>query len=119
MSFETLIEEILSADVTVVPVKRNPHSVLVHPAEMYEYIALQKPVVISRLDSVAAYFSEDSLVFFEPDNADDLAEKLRFVFAHPEEMNTRIERAAEIYETYRWDREKKKYLGVFRSLLSP
>lgn len=119
VSFETLIEEILTADITVVPVRRNSYSVLVHAAEMYEYIALQKPVVVSRLDSVAAYFPDDSLVFFEPDNAVDLGEKLRYVFAHPEEMNTRIERAAEIYETYRWDREKKKCLGVFRSLLSP
>lgn len=116
--FETMIEEILSADVTVVPVRSNPYSVLVHTNKMYEYVALQKPVVISRLRSVAAYFGEDSLVFFEPGNADDLAEKLRYVFAHPEEMAARIAKANEVYETYRWDREKQKFLGVYHSLLN-
>jgi glycosyltransferase involved in cell wall biosynthesis len=112
--FETMIEEILTADVTVVPVKKNPYSVLVHTNKMYEYVALHKPVVASRLDSVAAYFPEDSLVFFEPGNDADLADKLRYVFAHPEEMSTN---ATGIYETYRWEREKKKYLGVYNALL--
>jgi len=115
--FETMVEEILMADVTVVPVKKNPYSVLVHTNKMYEYIALHKPVVASKLDSVAAYFPEDSLVFFEPGNEADLADKLRYVYAHPEEMAGRVDNATGIYETYRWEREKKKYLGVYRSLL--
>lgn len=117
--FETMIEEILTADVTVVPIKKNPYSVLVHTNKMYEYVALQKPVVASKLDSVAAYFPDDSLVYFEPGNDADLAEKLRYVFSHPEELERRIDNATEIYETYRWEREKKKYLGVYRSLLNP
>lgn len=117
--FEEMIEEILAADVTVVPVRKNPYSVLVHTNKMYEYVALQKPVVASRLDSVAAYFPENSLVYFEPGDFEDLAEKLAYVFAHPEEMDARVEQAAEIYETYRWEREKKKYLGVYHDLLSP
>jgi glycosyltransferase involved in cell wall biosynthesis len=115
--FETMIEEILAADVTLVPVRRNPYSDLVHTNKMYEYVALQKPVVISRLQSVAAYFAEDALVFFEPGSDEDLADKLRWVFAHPDEMEARVERAVETYETYRWERERKKYLGVYHSLL--
>ncbi|HEU4364151.1 MAG TPA: glycosyltransferase, partial [Candidatus Krumholzibacteria bacterium] len=50
--FEQMIEEILLADVCVVAVKKNPYSVLVHTNKMYEYIALRRPVIASRLDSV-------------------------------------------------------------------
>lgn len=116
--FENEIEEILTADAAVVPVKKNPYSVLVHPPEMYEYLALQKTVVTSRLDSIAAYFPEDSMVFFEPGSDTDLADKLRYVFTYPEDMAARVERCSQIYETYRWEREKRKYLGVYHSLLS-
>ncbi len=116
--FETMIEEILAADVTVVPIKKNPYSVLVHTNKMYEYVSMQRPCVASRLDSVAAYFPDESLVFFEPGNDEDLAEKLKYVFAHPDEMQRRIENTSEIYETYRWQRERKKFLGVYHSLLS-
>jgi glycosyltransferase involved in cell wall biosynthesis len=115
--FGTMIGEILAADVTVVPMKKNPYSVLVHTNKMYEYIALRRPVVASRLDSVSAYFPGDSLMFFEPGDEEDLAEKLRYAFVHPEEMRRRVEKAAEIYEAYRWEHEKKKYLGVYHDLL--
>jgi glycosyltransferase involved in cell wall biosynthesis len=116
--FEVMIKEILAADLTLVPFKRNPYSVLVHTNKMYEYIALQKPVVVSKLDSVAAYFSEDSLAFFEPDSDEDLAKKIKYAFTHPKEISCRVENSTRIYETYRWDNERKKYLDVYRALLN-
>jgi len=116
--FETMVEEILSADVTVVPMQANPYSRLVHTNKMYEYVALQRPVVASRLDSVASYFPDDALVYFAPGDDADLARALHHVFAHPEETDARIDAATAVYETYRWSRERKKYLGVYHALLS-
>ncbi len=84
---------------------------------MYEFIALGLPVIATRLSSVSAYFPDDSIVYYEPGNADDLADKLHSVFAHPEDVAGRVRKATEIYETYRWDRESKKYLGVYQGLL--
>lgn len=115
--FEAMVEEILLADICVVPVKKNPYSNLVHTNKMYEYMALDRPVIASRLDSVVSYFPEDSIVYFESGNAEDLAEKIFHVFAHPEEVTGRMIKIREVYDTYRWDREQRKYLGVFRSLL--
>lgn len=117
LPFDEMIREILAADVGVVPMKKNPYSILVHTNKMYEYIALEKPVIASRLGAVASYFSDDSLVYFEPDSDEDLSEKIYWVYAHPEELAGRVRRASEIYETYRWDREKKKYLGVYQGFL--
>jgi len=115
--FEEMVREILSCDVGIVPMRKNPYSVLVHTNKMYEYIAMGKPVIASRLDSVASYFPEDTIVYFEPGNHEDLAEKIFYVYAHPEEIPERMAKVKEIYETYRWNRERKKYLGVYRSLL--
>jgi glycosyltransferase involved in cell wall biosynthesis len=114
--FETMIEEIVMADVCVVPVKESPYSVLVHTNKMYEYMAMQRPVVASRLGSVAAYASDDTLLFFEPGNAEDLAERLRWAAGHPDELVALVARASRLYEKYRWDREKNAYLGVYRDL---
>ena len=109
---EGLPEEILLADVCVVAVKKNPYSVLVHTNKMYEYIALGRPVIASRLDSVAAYFSEEALTFFEAGNDDDLAQKLRWAAERPEELARRVSAAAAVYTRHRWDRERRLYLGV-------
>jgi glycosyltransferase involved in cell wall biosynthesis len=115
--FETMVEEILAVDIGIVPVKKNPYSNLVHTNKMYEYMALGRPVIASRLDALVSYFPEDSLVYFQSGDARDLAEKIFHVFAHPEEMDGRLARIKAVYDTYRWDREKKKYLGVYASLL--
>jgi len=117
LPFEEMIEEILSADVTVVSQKSSAYSNLVHTNKMYEYIALGRPVVASRLRSTAAYFGDEAILFYNPERDDDLADRLRHAFAHPEETDARVRAATEVYETYRWSREKQKYLGVYRRLL--
>jgi len=114
--FETMIEEIVMAHVCVVAVKESPYSVLVHTNKMYEYMAMQRPVVASRLGSVAAYAPDDTLLYFEPGNADDLAERLRWAAAHPDGLAAQVARATQLYDRYRWDREKESYLRVYRDL---
>jgi len=117
VSMEDMITEILAADVTVVSQKSNPYSNLVHTNKMYEYVALQRPVVASRLRSTEAYFGEAAMLFYESTDDADLAETLREVYAHPEQLQSRVEAATHVYETYRWSREKRKYLGVYADLL--
>jgi glycosyltransferase involved in cell wall biosynthesis len=114
--FETMIEEIVMADVCVVPVKASPYSELVHTNKMYEYMAMQRPVAASRLGSVAAYAADDTLLFFEPGNAEDLAERLRWAARHPDELAAQVARASQLYEKHRWEREKNAYLGAYGDL---
>jgi glycosyltransferase involved in cell wall biosynthesis len=115
--FETMIAEILAADVTVVPMRRNPYSVLVHTNKMFEYLALERPIVASRLDSVAAYFPDDAINYFAPDDDADLAGRLRETFTDREAAAKRVRSATAIYEGYRWSAERRKYLAVYDSLL--
>lgn len=111
--FEQMIEEILLADVCVVAVKRNAYSVLVHTNKMYEYIAFERPVIASRLDSVTAYAPPGALLLFEPDDAADLADKLSWAAAHPEELARHVTGASAMYDALRWEREKARYLGAY------
>lgn len=116
--FEQMIEEILLADIALVPVRKNPYSVLVHTNKMYEYMALQRPVIASRLDSVAAYFPEDTLLYFAPDDDRDLARQLRHALTHPEKMRDRAAAAFRLYCQHAWTSERETYLGVYRELLA-
>jgi glycosyltransferase involved in cell wall biosynthesis len=110
---EQMIEEILLADACIVAVKKNPYSVLVHTNKMYEYVALHRPVIASRLESVAAYFSGDALWFFEPGDVADLAETLRHAHTHAEQSHRRVAVATTIYKQFQWEREKHVYLAVY------
>jgi glycosyltransferase involved in cell wall biosynthesis len=119
LPFEAMIEEILCADVTVVPMRRNPYSVLVHTNKMYEYMALGRPVIASRLKSVVSYFSEDTILYFEADDEADLASQVLHSFQNPDDLRRRVHRTTELYQVYRWQNEKDTYLGVYSSLLRP
>lgn len=116
VSFEQMIEEILLADVCVVAVKQNAYSVLVHTNKMYEYVALQRPVLASRLDSVAAYFPDDALLYFKPGSDEELAAALASAVRDPDAAARRVTRAAEIYEALRWEKEKLRYLSAYEGL---
>lgn len=117
LSFEAMIAEILCADVTVVPVRCNPYSALVHTNKMYEYMALRRPVIASRLRSVTSYFPEGTILYFDPGDETDLASQVLYAFQNPDDLQRRIQRTAELYEIHRWQNEKERYLHVYDTLL--
>jgi glycosyltransferase involved in cell wall biosynthesis len=114
---ETMLAELLAADLAVVPMRRNAYSDLVHTNKMFEYVAFERPVIASRLDAVLAYFPPDSLLYFEPDDDADLAERVRHALTHADEMAQRVRRTTEIFERYRWTVERQRYLDVYDRLL--
>ncbi len=118
ISTEGITQELLATDAGVLPLKKNPYSVLVHRPEMYTFIAFGVPVITSRLDSISSYFPEDSIIYFEPDDEKDLADKIHYVFAHPEEMESRSNTSKEVCAAYGWEREEKKFIGVYHKLLA-
>lgn len=113
-----MVAELRSAHVGIVAQKSSPYSNLVHTGKMYDYIAFGLPGLISRLKAVEAYFNEDSLYFFEPGNAQSLAEGILDLHQHPDKRRRLVENSQRLYEQYKWDSQKEIYLSVYRDLLN-
>jgi glycosyltransferase involved in cell wall biosynthesis len=114
---EQMIQEILVADVGIVAQKSSPYSNLVHTGKMYEYIALGKPVIASRLKAVEAYFGENAFVYFDPANPESLANGILFLHQHPERLQVLARNAKELYSEYRWEKQKEIYLSAYRQII--
>jgi glycosyltransferase involved in cell wall biosynthesis len=112
-----MIQELREADVGIVAQKSSPYSNLVHTNKMYEFIALGKPVLASRLKSVEAYFGEDALYYFEPGDAQSLAKGILDLYQHPGKRQVLVQNAQALYEQYRWEKQKEIYLSVYHTLL--
>ena len=70
-----------AADVLAMPFPNTPHYAHeMSPLKMFEYMASGTPMVTADLPSVRDVLSETTAVFYEPDNAKDLEEKIRFIF---------------------------------------
>jgi len=112
-----LVAELHYADVGIVAQKSSPYSNLVHTGKMYDYLIFGKPVIASRLRATQAYFDEDSIRFFEPGNAEDLAEAILDLYQHPDKRQRLARNAHLLYERYKWERQRPAYQTVCRSLV--
>ncbi len=111
-----MVQELRDADVGIVAQKASPYSNLVHTGKMYDYIALGKPVVASRLKAVEGYFSDDALRYFEPGNAQSLAEAIVDLYRDPAKRQRLTRNATILYQGYRWEKQKEAYLSVYRNM---
>lgn len=96
---------------------------LVFPSEWYEGFPLTileafacgTPVIASRLGAMADIVDHGRTgLLFEPGNAEDLAEKMRWAHAHPNDMRVMGENARREYElTYTPDRNYTLLMGIY------
>ncbi len=114
---EQMVRELRTADVGIIAQKSSPYSNLVHTGKMYDYISLGRPVLASRLKAVEAYFGQNTLAFFEPDDPKSLAERIIDLYRHPEKRESLAGNAQELYIGYRWKRQKEIYLSAYQELL--
>lgn len=117
VSLPQMVQELQAADVGIVAQKSSPYSNLVHTNKMYEFIHLGKPVLASRLRSVEAYFGDDSLNFFEPDDPESLAAGILDLYQHPIKRQTLVENALKLYNEYCWEKQKEIYQSIYLALV--
>jgi glycosyltransferase involved in cell wall biosynthesis len=106
---EELLDAIASADGGIVAMKRDPFRDLVHCNKMYDLVAMRRPVITSRTRSVEAYFSDEAFLWFTAEDADDLANAIRRLYADPSLGDRLVEQAEAEVEPYRWPRQREQY----------
>lgn len=116
-TLEQLAVEIQKCDVGVIPNPRNRFTGINTPTRIFEYLALGKPVIAARTQGVEEYFDADSLVYFEPGDAADLAMKLEYVAIHGEDAAAIAERGQMVYRFHAWSREREVLVQTVAELV--
>ena len=115
---EDLVTEIENCDVGVIPNQRNAFTEINTPTRIFEYLALGKPVVAPSTPGIQDYFSNESLLFFEAGNSDDLAKQIDYAFFHPREVQEIARRAQQIFLEHTWDCERETLLSRVSEILN-
>jgi len=110
-SLEALVPEIENCDVGIIPNHRNIFTAINTPTRIFEYLALGKPVIAPSTPGIQDYFSDESLLFFEPGDADGLARQMEYAFSHPREVLEIARRGQKVYLDHIWERERETLLG--------
>ncbi|OGO22183.1 MAG: hypothetical protein A2144_14855 [Chloroflexi bacterium RBG_16_50_9] len=112
---EEVVTHINQADVGVVSIiaKQNP----MLPNKLFEYLALGKPSVVAAIPIIKHYFDDKSVMYYEPENTQDLAGCILELYRNPEKRAALAASGSAIYQKYRWSEMKYEYLKVFNKLL--
>jgi glycosyltransferase involved in cell wall biosynthesis len=78
---------------------------------------MNKPVIVPRTRGISDYFNESEILFFEPDNVNDLAARIEWAYEHPSELRRVTENGRRIYENNCWELEQDKFLRMVGNLL--
>lgn len=103
LSFIGFVEHLMtpkylkSSDILLAPYSRKVSTAEhMSPVKIYEYLASKVPVIASNLPRIREMVPNNTITFFEADNAESLADKIDSVFANYE-LFTR--KAIDAYET--------------------
>jgi glycosyltransferase involved in cell wall biosynthesis len=103
---------IAAADIGLAPTRRNAFTDFSLSTKIFEYAAMGKPVVASRLPLIERTFPPGTVATYEPGNADDMAHRVIELIEREDERNSRIGLTSERVRDFGWERESVRYRAL-------
>jgi len=111
--FEMVPEFLAMADVVVIPQRKNFSTMGQMPAKVFDAMAMAKPIIASNISDLPEILDGCGWIV-EPENPEQLAEKIQYVLNNPEEAETLGNRARQkCIGKYSWDAMAEILLKVF------
>ena len=104
-------------DIGLAPTRHTPFTDYSLSTKVYEYAAMGRPVVASRLPMVIATFGDD-VVTYEPGDSGDLARAIKDIVRDADARRARVERARARVQGLSWEVESVRYLALVDGLVS-
>jgi glycosyltransferase involved in cell wall biosynthesis len=107
---------IAAADIGLAPTRLDRFTALTVSGKVYEYAAMRKPVVASRLPTVERDFPGDAARTYPSGDVDAMAAAIIDLVDDPEGRERSVAAAAKVVDGLAWDRVKADYLALVDSL---
>jgi glycosyltransferase involved in cell wall biosynthesis len=100
------------ADAGIVANRLDPATSYMLPVKLLEYTFLKKPCIAARTPTIEHYFDEDTVLFFESGNVEELAQKMLLISRDPSLRERMVYGAHRFNDKFNWDKQKEVYLKL-------
>jgi len=104
-------------DLGVIPNRPSPFIDSNFPTRLFEYLALGCPVIAPDTRGIRDYFDVSEMVYFNPGDVRELADRILWVQAHPQEAAECVAKGRRVYARHLWTTERAHFLGLAEELL--
>jgi glycosyltransferase involved in cell wall biosynthesis len=113
--YSKIKEKLINADIGILPSPQKGFSSSTSPLKLFEYMSIGLPIVASDMPVFKEILSEDSALFFKPEDNNDLAKKIEYL-AENQKLAQKISRGAFIdAKKYTYKIRAKKIIDLFNS----
>jgi glycosyltransferase involved in cell wall biosynthesis len=108
---------VAAADIGLAPTRRDRFTDLTLSTKVYEYAAMGKPVVASRLPMVVSIFPPGTVATYESGDDAGMATAIAAFADDPEAREAAVARTAAIVQAEAWEEASKVYVGIVDGLI--
>ncbi len=102
-------------DVLVIPFPNKPHyAFYASPLKLFEYMASSRPIIASDLPALREILNDKNALFFQPDDASDLARAVKMLKSSKTLGLHLSQQAAADVKKYTWNSRAKKILDFIQ-----
>lgn len=107
---------IQGADAGVVPYRQDVFTDEILPTKLMEYAAMGIPAIAARTTAIAAYFDDSMVQFFRPEDHEDLARAILYLFNQPERLADLARNGDRFNQRYNWKKVSAQYVELVDTL---
>jgi glycosyltransferase involved in cell wall biosynthesis len=113
-----IAQDISKTDLGLVPNRLSVFTEINFPTRIFEYLAMNRPVIVPSTRGIRDYFNDDEILFFNPGDANDLAAKIEWAYQNPTALQRLMENGRRVYEKNSWKLEQEKFLELVDSMVN-
>ncbi len=107
---------VAAADIGIAPTRRTEFTDLSLSTKLFEYGAMGKPVVATRLPMVEATFPAGTVVMYDAGSAESMADGILALVDHAANREARVAATDTVVRSLSWERESVRYLALVEGL---